>query len=468
MKFSAYEGAGLADGLNNATNTLLQIQMYKQKMAHEDKINELKQKHEDAQEDYWTKSLQVKVDQGDVNAAIKLDALKEKAKANDALNKLRDTQNQLAKVNLKEQEDLHKLYLLQNTPQQQNQWQLQKMPQGGQPSNVSPVAGFSSALNGRGTLPQEQAKQQPQVIAGPKGYYQAAPSSKSTQGGKGGVLAQGGKGGVLAQLGVDTEGKTPEQLRTEIQQKNPVLATYLDKVGHNRLPVRGSFGMSYNQVTELVSGLYPDYDPTRFPAVEALRKDFTSGKSSINLVALNTSLHHLDRLNDNMQKLNNPQWRLQGNIQNFLKNQGNDPTIRRVRNDLSAVSGELANTFKQSGATNEEIKNFRNNLEMSDSPETAKQSIDEFVQLIAGRTQPKFEQWKETTGGDFGNFPVIGDSGLKILNKFGYDYNSGTGGIEKSGHDGGQGDMQQMIDKAKSAGYSDEEIQQYLKSKGMK
>ena len=44
------------------------------------------------------------------------------------------------------------------------------------------------------------------------------------------------------------------------------------------------------------------------------------------------------------------------------------------------------------------------------------------------------------------------------------------GKVTDSGDDGsgGQGDMQQMIDKAKSAGYSDEEIQQYLKSKGMK
>ena len=69
-------GQGIGDGLAAATNTLLQIQMYKQKMAHDDKIQEIRQKHDDAQEDYWTKSLQVKVDQGDVNAAIKLDALK--------------------------------------------------------------------------------------------------------------------------------------------------------------------------------------------------------------------------------------------------------------------------------------------------------------------------------------------------------------------------------------------------------
>ena len=150
-------GQGIGEGLQNATNTLLQIQMYKQKMAHDDKIQEIRQKHDDAQEDYWTKSLQVKVDQGDVNAAIKLDALKEKAKTNDALNKLRDTQNQLAKITLKEQEDAHKLWIAQNMPQQG-----QGQPQGGQQGQPPPVAGYSA-----GGLPQ-----QPRMILGAHGLRQ--------------------------------------------------------------------------------------------------------------------------------------------------------------------------------------------------------------------------------------------------------------------------------------------------------
>ena len=93
-------GQGIGDGLAAATNTLLQIQMYKQKMAHDDKINELKQKHEDAQEDYWTKSLQVKVDQGDINADIKLKQLKEKSDIDAALKEVRETEAQYKKFTL--------------------------------------------------------------------------------------------------------------------------------------------------------------------------------------------------------------------------------------------------------------------------------------------------------------------------------------------------------------------------------
>ena len=93
-------GQGIGDGLQNATNTLLQIQMYKQKMAHDDKINELKQKHEDAQEDYWTKSLQVKVDQGDINADIKLKQLKEKSDIDATLKEVRETESQYKKFTL--------------------------------------------------------------------------------------------------------------------------------------------------------------------------------------------------------------------------------------------------------------------------------------------------------------------------------------------------------------------------------
>jgi hypothetical protein len=244
-------------------------------------------------------------------------------------------------------------------------------------------------------------------------------------------------GGILTQLGIDTEGKMPEQIRDELQKKNPVLAEYLRKVGHNKIPVKGSMGMGANQVNEVVSGLYPDtYDPSKFPAYEKMRASYTSGPISVKLASLNTSLMHLDRLYDNFMMLDNKTWRGYNSLANYVKNQANDPILGAVGADISAVSGELASTFKASGATDTEIRNFQQSLSITDSPERAKKVLDEFVHLIGGRSTPIFEQWKKGAG-DLEDFPVIGDSGLEILKKHGFDYDKSKGTIKSTMPDNG-------------------------------
>ena len=168
-------GQGIGDGLQNATNTLLQIQMYKQKMAHEDKINELKQKHEDAQEDYWTKSLQVKVDQGDINADIKLKQLEEKSKIDDALKEVRETEAQYKKFTLHAIEEQAKADHAAAVQAAQQAQQGQGQPQG-QQQGVNPVGFMSNPSAVSSVAPQPPAR----WIAGANGPRQV-PQSGITQ-----------------------------------------------------------------------------------------------------------------------------------------------------------------------------------------------------------------------------------------------------------------------------------------------
>ena len=172
---SSYAGVGFGQGLENATNTLLQIQMYKQKMAHEDKINELKQKHEDAQEDYWTKSLQVKVDQGDINADIKLKQLEEKSKIDDALKEVRETEAQYKKFTLHAIEEQAKADHAAAVQEAQQAQQGQGQPQG-QQQGVNPVGFMSNPDAVSSVAPQPPAR----WIAGANGPRQV-PQSGITQ-----------------------------------------------------------------------------------------------------------------------------------------------------------------------------------------------------------------------------------------------------------------------------------------------
>lgn len=130
---------GIADGLQNATNTLLQVQMFKQKMAHEDKQQELQQEHMDAQYKYLDAALEVKASQGDINADIKRDQLKEQKKLNDAKTKLTDIQTQIKKFGFAEYEKQAKADAIA-------QAQSAQQDQGGQPGSTSanPAPFFSA------------------------------------------------------------------------------------------------------------------------------------------------------------------------------------------------------------------------------------------------------------------------------------------------------------------------------------
>ena len=165
---SLYAVAGFAEGLERATNTLLQIQMFKQKMAHEDKHQELQQEHMDAQYKYLNAALEVRAAQGDINASIKLDDLKEKKKMDDLKADAIQTGTKIKKFGLNAIEEQAKQDAAALHAQLQGQPQVGQ--QGQQPP---PVAGFSA-----GGLPQPQ--QQPRWIYGANGPRQQ-PTSGITE-----------------------------------------------------------------------------------------------------------------------------------------------------------------------------------------------------------------------------------------------------------------------------------------------
>ena len=164
-------GQGIGEGLQNATNTLLQVQMFKQKMAHEDKQQELQQEHMDAQYKYLDKALGVKAEQGDVNAAIKLDELKEKKKLDDAKQQLLDIQTKIKKFGFAEYEKQAKADAqAQFQAAQQAQQGGQGQPQGAGQGQPPPVAGFSA-----GGLPQAQTPAR--WVMGSNGPRQVTPKA---------------------------------------------------------------------------------------------------------------------------------------------------------------------------------------------------------------------------------------------------------------------------------------------------
>lgn len=249
----------------------------------------------------------------------------------------------------------------------------------------------------------------------------------------------GYKGETSSLEGIDTVNLSPEQIGEELKMKNPGHYNFLESVKDGKYKITGRSSKEMNKVVEQIQTIWPGTDLQALQARYDVRKDFTSGKTANNITALNTALSHLDKLSRNADVLDNGAFRFGNKLGNVLKTQTGDSRVRVLNSDIHAVTGELANTFKQSGATDQEIHNFQSALDAADSKEVIKNVVDEFIGLIGGRTQPLLERYQNAFGPD-ASFPVVGRSGQAVLQKHGFEWNPQTGDILKAGdqQQGGQ------------------------------
>lgn len=151
------------------------------------------------------------------------------------------------------------------------------------------------------------------------------------------------------------------------------------------------------QIESWASQYDPTYDSKNYSTRQALQTNFATGKYSVNKTALNTAIGHMADLVGNFAKLSN------GSVPglNAVKNAYGSATgaggITSASTNINAGVGELASTFKSSGATDSEIKNL-GTLSTNSSPEQAKAFVETAVQLLASRLQALTDTYTEGMG----------------------------------------------------------------------
>lgn len=140
----------------------------------------------------------------------------------------------------------------------------------------------------------------------------------------------------------------------------------------------------------------PTFDAKQFDT----RKAYLSSYAKSNLpTSLDTVMHHLDSFNTAAEGLHNTgvkPW-------NYLTNQVLDmtvgnPAMKTFDDRANAVAGELSNIFKATGATDQEIKSWRDNLSASATPEEFHQQLQGLTDLIRGRLEAIQNRYQTVTG----------------------------------------------------------------------
>ena len=176
------------------------------------------------------------------------------------------------------------------------------------------------------------------------------------------------------------------------------------------------------QLAQLVTQYDPTFDMTQYAARAAMRKSVTSGTYSQAINSANLVIQHLDALKNTVDGLGNTQFQPINAAKNAFAAQTGSTAIKQFNTTADAAASELAKVFKGTGvASEEEIKNWRSNLNVNDSPQQITAAIDTAVtQLLKSRLDTIATQYQAAMGKP-ADFTFLTPHSIHVLQDLGVD-----------------------------------------------
>lgn len=201
------------------------------------------------------------------------------------------------------------------------------------------------------------------------------------------------------------------------------------------LPYRGNVRLEYIAAAKQLD---PSFDETQIPARRAIRIDFTAGKTSQNIRALNTGIGHLDTLMTFGQELDNNPIQAFNRLKQWYARQTGKAAPDKFDAARNAISGEIAAILKSSGATDQEISGIKNTINTAQSPEQLQGVDTAYTDIMASRLNAIKGQWEAVMPNT--PFTFIYPKQQMILTKYGYDENLSkkTNNNQQQGKQGGR------------------------------
>jgi hypothetical protein len=167
----------------------------------------------------------------------------------------------------------------------------------------------------------------------------------------------------------------------------------------------------------------PGFNTTDYQVKADMKKDYTTkGTSGKNLVALNTAINHLGRLEETGKQLNNDDLKVWNKFKNSTIRQTGNGKVDRMLADRDAVTSEVARVFQGVGmVTQEERNELRSRISEASSPDQIKQVSEEWINLMAGRLEPLKEAWDTKLSGERPAVPFVTRDAADVLKRKGFD-----------------------------------------------
>lgn len=228
-----------------------------------------------------------------------------------------------------------------------------------------------------------------------------------------------------AQLGgdpsaVDAQGNplTGQAYMDYIKSRDPNRAALLDKVVNYQMDAKDLFsnrqGGARAALFAEAARIDPNFDETKYANRSALKKSFMSGDDSNTIQTLNTATSHINLAYQLAQAQKNGNVQLVNQIVNQIATATGHPEANNAATAATAVSGELANIFKKSGATDQEIAGIKGTFDPTKmSPDQLQGWLTTAEGLMAGRLGAVNDKWKREFGSDYQG--LLSDNSKQIL-----------------------------------------------------
>jgi hypothetical protein len=132
-----------------------------------------------------------------------------------------------------------------------------------------------------------------------------------------------------------------------------------------------------------------------FRTALGMSKFMTSGKGGQTITAYNTANDHLELLGKAMDALQNGDVQGLNRLSNAFKQQFGSSAPTNVKAVKAMLAGELANVAKVTGATDPEIQEQKNNLDLASSPEQIKGFIETNHDLMDQKAYEMYQQYQQ-------------------------------------------------------------------------
>ena len=187
-----------------------------------------------------------------------------------------------------------------------------------------------------------------------------------------------------------------------LQSLPPGMGDVVKAMADGRMPFPSSFAMRYPYWQSVIQAL-AHYEPNNLDVKKysvrlSVQRDFTSGKSAINVTAINTAIGHMGSLYDLSRALKNNDVAAVNRIVNAVRTETGDPTVNNAAMAAHAVSSELMRVFRTVGASDQGVADFEKKLDVNKGPDVILGALKTGASLLDSRINALNDQWKRGMG----------------------------------------------------------------------
>lgn len=172
-----------------------------------------------------------------------------------------------------------------------------------------------------------------------------------------------------------------------------------------RMPFPSNAAMQspyWQGMLSLVSAYDPEFDAVNYGSRAATRKDFTSGKASQSVNALNTVMGHIDELMNASDALDNTSYPWLNSAKNYLKDKAGDTkqqtAIKNFNIARQAVVDEVERAYRGTGGSEAGIEEWKKSLSTADSPEALHAASKQLLHLLGSKLDALGDQYSKGMG----------------------------------------------------------------------